>query len=129
MKSDPYFLIPLWIEFALCGYVFLLTSRIDRKFGSPGIVTVPVVVAVIGPIKDYWYLARFPKWGIMHKVLRPCLGLTCRRKTPPVIIEKLRREKELRNEKSKAYGGADYRRAEAGGGRPDGERGCARDRG
>src|SRR5579871_994934 len=51
--------------------------------------------------------------------------VTCLRKSPPVIIEKLAKERELRDEEGQAYGRADYRRAEAGRGRPNGERGCA----
>lgn len=76
MRSDPYFLMLLWIDFALCGYVFLLTWRIDRRFGSPGLATVLFVVAVIGPVRDYQYLAIFPKWGNHAKGLAPVLGIS-----------------------------------------------------
>jgi hypothetical protein len=76
MRRDPYFLILLWIDFALCGHVFLLTWRIDRKFGSMGMAAVLFVVAVIGPIRDYWYLAIFPEWGSHAQGFTPVLGIS-----------------------------------------------------
>ena len=76
MRSDPYFLMLLWIDFALCGYVFLLTWRIARRFGSLGLATVLFVSAVIGPVRDYQYLAMFPKWGNHARGLAPALGIS-----------------------------------------------------
>lgn len=76
MRSDPYFLTLLWIDFALCGYVFLLTWRITRRFGWLGLATVLLVSAVIGPARDYSYLAMFPKWGSHAPGLAPVLGIS-----------------------------------------------------
>ena len=76
MRNDAYFLVLLWLDFALCGYVFLLTWRIARRFGWLGLATVLLVSAVIGPARDYEYLALFPKWGTHAPGLTPILGIS-----------------------------------------------------
>ena len=76
MRSDPYFLVLLWIDFALCGYVFLLIWRLDRRFGWRGLAMVLLIAAVIGPVRDYQYLAMFPEWGNHARGLAPALGIS-----------------------------------------------------
>lgn len=76
MRNDFYFLTLLWIDFALCAYVFLLTWRIARRFGSVGLVVVLLISAVIGPVRDYGYLAVFQKWGTYAPGLTPVLGIS-----------------------------------------------------
>lgn len=63
IRWEPYFLALLVINFALCAFVFLITWRIARRFGWRGLFLVALSVAVIGPPRDYWYMARFPEWG------------------------------------------------------------------
>lgn len=60
---QPYFLALLLVNFALCAFVFLITWRIARRFGWRGLSLAAIFAAVIGPPRDYWYMARFPKWG------------------------------------------------------------------
>ena len=76
MRRDPYFLMLLWIDFALCGYVFLLTWRIARRFGWIGLAAVLFLSAIVGPARDYEYLAMFPKWGSHAPGLVPVLGIS-----------------------------------------------------
>jgi hypothetical protein len=59
----PYFLTLFVIDFALCAFVFLITWRIARRFGSRGLTVAMIVAAVIGPPRDYWYMTRFAEWG------------------------------------------------------------------
>lgn len=59
----PYFLALLVVNFALCAFVFLITWRIARRFGGRGLALAAIFAAVIGPPRDYWYMARFPEWG------------------------------------------------------------------
>jgi len=59
----PYFLALLMVGFAFCAFVFLITWRIARRFGFRGLTMAVIFVAVIGPPRDYWYMARFPEWG------------------------------------------------------------------
>lgn len=41
---EPYFVALVWMDFALCAWVFLLTGRIARRFGGRGLA-----VLVAGP--------------------------------------------------------------------------------
>src|SRR5262245_18144992 len=59
---EPYFLTLLWIDFALCAFVLLITWRIARRFGWRGLAVALTAAAVIGPLRDYWYMARFSEW-------------------------------------------------------------------
>ena len=63
MSWEPDFLTLMWIVMILCGYIFLLTWRIARRFGGRGLVVVICVAAVIGPLRDSWYMSMFPEWG------------------------------------------------------------------
>ena len=47
----------------LGGFIYLITWRIARRFAWRGLAVVVAVSAVIGPVRDYWYIARFPEWG------------------------------------------------------------------
>jgi len=76
IKWEPYFLTLLWIEMVLCAFVFLLTWRIARRFGGRGLVVALVVVAVFGPVRDSWYMARFPEWGSHAPGLAPMLAIS-----------------------------------------------------
>ena len=60
---EPHFVTLMLIDFALCAYVYLITWRIARRFGWRGLAVVLVVLAVIGPPRDQWYIRRFPEWG------------------------------------------------------------------
>jgi hypothetical protein len=60
---EPYFVTLLLVGFALCAFIFLITWRIARRFGWRGLAVVAIIAAVIGPPRDYWYMARFPGWG------------------------------------------------------------------
>src|SRR5947209_11904035 len=72
----PYFLILMWIDFALCGFVFLMTWRVARWFGARGLMLVLVVAAVLGPVRDYLYMARFPEWGNYAPGFAPVLAIS-----------------------------------------------------
>lgn len=72
---EPYFLMLLLIDFALCAFVFLITWRIARRFGWRGLAVVVIVAAFIGPPRDYWYMARFPEWGAYGPGVAPVLAI------------------------------------------------------
>jgi len=73
---EPHFLMLLWISVALCGYPFLITWRIARRFGGRGLGVVVGVVAVLGPFRDSWYMAKFPHWGFYAPGLAPMLAIS-----------------------------------------------------
>jgi hypothetical protein len=72
----PYMLALLFINVALCAYVFLITWRIARRFGWPGLAIVGFVAAIIGPPRDYWYMSRFPEWGYYAPGFTPVLAIS-----------------------------------------------------
>ena len=72
---EPYFLTLLLINFALCAFIYLITWRIARRFGWRGLAVVVIFAAVIGPPRDYWYMARFPEWGAYGAGIAPVLAI------------------------------------------------------
>ncbi len=73
---EPYFLTVLWIGFVLGAFVFLITWRIARRFGWRGLAVAAIVAAVIGPPRDYGYMARFPEWGAYAPGVAPVLAVS-----------------------------------------------------
>jgi hypothetical protein len=76
IPRDPYFLTILWINVTLCGYPFLITWRIARRFGGRGLVVALCIVVVLGPIRDSWYMAKFPEWGFYAPGIVPMLAIS-----------------------------------------------------
>src|SRR5262249_56305336 len=73
---EPYFLTLLLIDSTLCAFIFLITWRIARRFGGRGLAVVLVVLAVIGPPRDQWYIRRFPGWGSYGPGVAPVLAIS-----------------------------------------------------
>jgi hypothetical protein len=73
---EPYFLTLVWIDFALAAFIFLITWRIARRFGWRGLAVVLVVAAVLGPVRDYRYMQRFPEWGAYAPGIAPILAIS-----------------------------------------------------
>jgi uncharacterized membrane protein len=72
---EPYFLTLLWIDFALCAFIYLITWRIARRFGWRGLAVVVIAAAIIGPPRDYGYMAMFPEWGAYGRGIAPVLAI------------------------------------------------------
>jgi hypothetical protein len=70
------FLTLMWISIVPGGFVFLITWRIARRFGSRGLAVVAAVAAVLGPVRDYGYMATFPEWGAYAPGLAPVLAIS-----------------------------------------------------
>ena len=60
---EPYFLTLMLINFALSAYIYLVTWRIARRFGWRGLAVVVIALAIIGPPRDYAFMAKYPEWG------------------------------------------------------------------
>jgi hypothetical protein len=73
---EPYFLMPLWLALALSGFVFLITWRIARRFGWRGLAVALLLAAVLGPVRDYSYMAKFPEWGSYGPGYSPALAIS-----------------------------------------------------
>jgi hypothetical protein len=72
---EPYFLTLLLIDFTLCAFIYLITWRIARRFGWRGLAVVVLVAAIIGPPRDYWFMATFPEWGAYGPGIAPVLAI------------------------------------------------------
>jgi hypothetical protein len=66
----------MWIDFALGGFIFLITWRIARRFGWRGLAVALIAAAIIGPPRDYWYMAKFPEWGSYAPGIAPVLAIS-----------------------------------------------------
>jgi hypothetical protein len=72
----PYFLTLMWIGTIPSGFIFLVTWGIARRFGGRGLVVVAFVAAVLGPVRDYRYMATFPEWGAYAPGLAPAFAIS-----------------------------------------------------
>jgi hypothetical protein len=73
---EPYFLALFWLDFALSAFIPLLTWRIARRFGWRGLAVVVLTFAVLGPVRDYQYMKRYPEWGSYAPGVAPVLGIS-----------------------------------------------------
>jgi uncharacterized membrane protein YqjE len=73
---EPYFLAVLLIDFTLGAFFLLITWRIARRFGWRGLAVVLVVLAVIGPPRNIWYMRQFPEWGSYAPGVAPILAIS-----------------------------------------------------
>jgi hypothetical protein len=73
---EPYFLTVMCIGAIPCGFIFLITWRIARRFGGRGLAVVAFVAAVLGPVRDYRYMATFPEWGAYAPGLAPVFAIS-----------------------------------------------------
>ena len=64
------------IDATLWAFIFLITWRIARRFGWRGLAVFLVVLAVIGPLRDEWYMRRFPEWGSYGPGIAPVLAIS-----------------------------------------------------
>ena len=73
---EPYFLTVMCIGTIPCGFIFLITWRIAHRFGGRGLAVVAFVAAVLGPVRDYRYMATFPEWGAYAPGLAPVFAIS-----------------------------------------------------
>ena len=73
---EPSFLALLLLDFTLCAFIYLITWRVARRFGWRGLAIVVMVSAIIGPMRDYWYMAKFPEWGSYAPGVTPVLAVS-----------------------------------------------------
>jgi hypothetical protein len=61
---EPYFLALLFLDSLLsCAPIYVVTWRVARRFGWRGLALVVVALAVLGPPRDYQFMATHPEWG------------------------------------------------------------------
>ena len=73
--STPYFLPLFYLGLSISlTPVYLVTWRVARRFGWRGLAVCLCVVAIIGPPRDYYIAATFPKWMVFAPGVAPILA-------------------------------------------------------
>jgi len=72
----PYSLALMCIGTIPCGIIFLITWRIARRLGGRGLAVVAVIAVVLGPVRDYRYMAAFPECGTYAPGLAPVFAIS-----------------------------------------------------
>jgi hypothetical protein len=71
----PHFYLLLWLGLAVsCVPTYLVLWRIVRRFGGRGLAVCVVVVTIIGPPRDYWIVAMFPRWMTFAPGIAPVIA-------------------------------------------------------
>jgi hypothetical protein len=71
----PYFLALFYLGLSISVTpIYLVTWRVARRFGWRGLAVCLVIVAIIGPPRDYLYAAKFPEWMVFAPGIAPILA-------------------------------------------------------
>ena len=73
--STPYFLAFFYLGLSISlTPIYLVTWRLARRFGWRGLAVFISVVTIIGPPRDYFIAAMFPKWMVFAPGIAPILA-------------------------------------------------------
>jgi hypothetical protein len=73
--STPYFLALFYLGVAISLMpIYPVTWRLARRFGWRGLAVFISIVTVIGPPRDYFIAAMFPKWMVFAPGIAPILA-------------------------------------------------------
>jgi hypothetical protein len=73
--AAPYFAIIFYVGLGISlAPIYLVTWRLVRRFGWPGLAVFVGIVGVIGPPRDYFYAATFPQWMVFAPGIAPVLA-------------------------------------------------------
>ena len=73
--STPHFMLMFYVGLAISlTPIYLITWRVARRFGGRGLAVCVAIVGIIGPPRDYWYAATFPKWMVFSPGMAPILA-------------------------------------------------------
>ena len=71
----PYFLTLFYLGLLISVTpIYLVTWRLARRFGWPGLAVFTCIVAIIGPPRDYLYAAKFPAWMVFAPGVAPIVA-------------------------------------------------------
>ena len=74
--AAPYFVSLMYLSLAVsCTPIYLITWRVARRFERRGLAIFLGAVAVVGPLRDYWYAVMFPAWIVFAPGLAPVLAV------------------------------------------------------
>ena|SRR3989442_10205740 len=73
--TQPYFVVLFFLGLAVSVTpIYLVTWRLDRRFGWRGLLVFTCIVAIIGPPRDYLYAARYPAWMVFAPGVAPFIA-------------------------------------------------------
>ena len=73
--NQPYFLTLFYLALTISVMpIYLVTWRLARRFGWRGLVVFTVIVAIIGPPRDYLYAAKYPAWMVFAPGVAPIIA-------------------------------------------------------
>ena len=69
----------MWLLFYLglaisLSPIYLITWRVARRFGLRGLAACVIVAGVVGPPRDYLYVATYPEWGAFAHGVAPVVA-------------------------------------------------------
>lgn len=71
----PYFVSLFYLGLSISVTpIYLVTWRVARRFGWRGLGMCLVIVAIIGPPRDYLYAAKYPEWMVFAPGIAPILA-------------------------------------------------------
>ena len=75
IPDSPGFQFLFWLGLVVsCAPDYLVLWRIVRRFGSRGLWVSFLIVVLIGPPRDYWIAAMFPRWMTFSPGIAPILA-------------------------------------------------------
>ncbi len=60
---------------ASCAPIYLITWRVARRFSGRGLTAIFGSAALIGPLRDYLFVRRFPEWGGFASGAAPAMAV------------------------------------------------------
>ena len=77
LPSKPGMLLLFYISTAISlAPIYLVTWRVSRRFGYPGLTVFLGVVALIGPLRDYLIAAQYPEWMVFTSGFAPIFAVS-----------------------------------------------------
>jgi len=71
----PLFLLLFYLGLSISVTpIYLVTWRVARRFGWRGIAVCLLIVAIIGPPRDYLYAIKFPEWMVFAPGVAPIIA-------------------------------------------------------
>ncbi|MDP9267887.1 MAG: hypothetical protein M3P27_06120 [Acidobacteriota bacterium] len=75
MAGSWQFQLLFWLSLVVsCAPDYLLLWRVVRRFGKRGLAVCLLVIVIIGPPRDYWIAATFPRWMTFAPGIAPILA-------------------------------------------------------
>jgi hypothetical protein len=73
--GSSHFQLLFWLGFAVsCAPVYLITWRVDRRFGGRGLTVCVLAAVLIGPPRDCAFAAMLPDWIVFSPGTAPILA-------------------------------------------------------